>query len=121
MDSQLIAAICSGGIVVAVIEGVREALAWHRSRKAIEEDRESENIDSRVKTLEMKVDALVESQKYLLYEQIRHLAQKYISNGEVNFDDRRMLNNMHQAYHDGLHGNGDLDILMDEVNKLPLM
>ena len=40
--------------------------------------------------------------------------------GVPRVDDRRVLNEMHHCYHDGLGGNGDLDNLMQEVNKLPL-
>ena len=54
------------------------------------------------------------------YDRIRHLGQKYIADGSVDFDDRRILNQMHKSYHDGLGGNGDLDNIMGEVNKLPL-
>ena len=31
-----------------------------------------------------------------------------------------VLNEMHKSYHDGLGGNGDLDVLMHAVNTLPL-
>ena len=48
------------------------------------------------------------------------LARYYSANGAVDFDDRRILNQMHKSYHDGLGGNGDLDNIMSEVNRLPL-
>ena len=38
----------------------------------------------------------------------------------MDFDDRRILNLMHKSYHDGLGGNGDLDNVMNDVNRLPL-
>jgi hypothetical protein len=31
-----------------------------------------------------------------------------------------MLHKMHNVYHDGLGGNGDLDSLMSNVDELPL-
>jgi len=55
-----------------------------------------------------------------LYDRIRFVALSYIEEGEVDFDDRRILNDMHRSYHVGLNGNGDLDELMKQVNKLPL-
>ena len=58
--------------------------------------------------------------KWVLYDRIRYLGQAYIHDGKVDFDDRRILHEMHQCYHNGLGGNGDLDSLMNEVNKLPL-
>ena len=125
--NETVLAILSGGVFVAVIEGVREYLSWRRSRKAVKEDRaEDEKLRSqtvtvkKIKDLEEKVNALVESQKYILYDRIRFLGQSYIEEKEIDFDDRRILNDMHHSYHFGLEGNGDLDTLMEEVNHLPL-
>ena len=58
--------------------------------------------------------------KFILYDRIKYLAQTYIAAGEVDFDDRRILNAMHKVYHGGLDGNGDLDDLMNAVGELPL-
>ena len=55
-----------------------------------------------------------------MLDRIRYLGQKYIEAGEIDFDDRRILNAMHDSYHNGLGGNGDADVVMQEVNKLPL-
>ena len=118
--NEIIIAVISGGSVVAVIEGFREWLAWNRNRKAIKEDRATEEAVQKVKTLEEKVDALVEASRYILYDRIRYLGQCYIDEREIDFDDRRILNKMHESYHNGLDGNGDLDTLMEEVNHLPL-
>ncbi len=49
-----------------------------------------------------------------------YLGQAYIAESEIDFDDRRILNDMHRSYHNGLGGNGDLDKLMEAVNDLPL-
>ena len=66
------------------------------------------------------ITALKVGLKWVLYDRIRYLGQRYISDGKVDFDDRRILNEMHKSYHEGLSGNGDLDNLMAEVNRLPL-
>lgn len=118
--SEILIAVISGGSVVAFIEGVREWLSWKRNRKAAAEDKAAENTSGKVKNLEDKVDALVEANRYILYDRIRYLGQCYIDEKEIDFDDRRILNKMHESYHYGLEGNGDLDTLMDEVNHLPL-
>lgn len=125
--NETLLTILSGGVFVAVIEGVREYLAWRRNRKAAKEDKDEERklqtqtvTVKKIKDLEAKVNALVESQKYILYDRIRFLGQAYIEDGEIDFDDRRILNDMHHSYHFGLEGNGDLDTLMEEVNHLPL-
>ncbi len=123
--------LASGGVFVAIIEGVKEYLSWRRNRKAVKEDRaeeraEEQKIDyqekqgKKIKNLEEKVDALVEAQKFIMYDRIRYLGQAYIDAKEIDFDDRRILHQMHESYHYGLDGNGDLDALMDEINHLPL-
>lgn len=94
-----------GGLITQLGEGIRQ----RRKRKY-------EKTDSR----EAAIEALKTGLKWVLYDRIRHLGQHYISTGTVDFDDRRILNEMHQSYHDGLGGNGDLDTLMGEVNRLPL-
>ena len=45
---------------------------------------------------------------------------KNFSEGAVDYDDRRLLHKMHHNYHTELGGNGDLDAIMAEVDKLPL-
>lgn len=129
--NEILIAILSGGAVVAVIEGIREALKWRRTRKAVKEDRAEKKaeykekqadrkIDERLEQIENQNKAQSEALKFILYDRIRYLGQAYISEKEIDFDDRRILNNMHHSYHYGLKGNGDLDNLMAEVNRLPL-
>ena len=55
----------------------------------------------------------------IMLDRIRYVGQSYLKKGAVSFDDRRMLNAMHESYK-ALGGNGDLDQLMQEVDKLPL-
>ncbi len=112
--------ILSSGVLVAVIEGIREAFRFKRERKAKKEDADSQNTEERLETIEAKTDAQSEALKFILYDRIRYLALAYIADGEIDFDDRRILNEMHRSYHHGLGGNGDLDVLMREIKSLPL-
>lgn len=105
---------------MAIIGGIREALAFRRQRKAKKEDEKQMNISGRLEKIESQMSAQSEALKYIMYDRIRYLGQGYIFNGEIDFDDRRILNDMHKSYHYGLGGNGDLDTLMSDVNKLPL-
>ena len=94
-----------GGVITQLGEGIRQK----RKRKFDKDDGKDKDIE-----------ALKAGLKWVLYDRIRHLGQKYINDGLVDFDDRRILNEMHKSYHDGLGGNGDLDNLMQQVNALPL-
>jgi len=69
---------------------------------------------------DIKIAALYEAQRLVMLDRIKCLGQRYISEGIVDFDDRRLLNKMHKVYHDQLGGNGDLDNIMKSVNKLQL-
>lgn len=124
-------AVVSGGVGAAVIKLIGDGLIWRRNRKAEKEDRaeqkkedadkqEALQTEKRLEAIEAKTDAQSAALKYILYDRIRYLGQAYIADGEIDFDDRRILNDMHHSYHFGLCGNGDLDTLMAEVNRLPL-
>ena len=103
----LVAALAAviGGLITQLGEGIRQK----RKRKY-------EKADGRDKDNQALKDGL----KWVLYDRIRFLGQRYISAGSVDFDDRRILNEMHICYHNGLGGNGDLDNLINQVNQLPL-
>ena len=109
-DPVLVAAIAGASAVIGgVISQVGEGIRQRRKRKY-------DKADGQDKSNQALKDAL----KWVLYDRIRCLGQHYIGAGSVDFDDRRILNEMHGCYHNGLGGNGDLDNLMRDVNALPL-
>ena len=121
-------AVASGSVGAAIIKIIGDVIMWSKNRKAIKEDREEQSKKEDEQQKEEQLDeikqttiALREAMKYMMYDRIRYLALAYIEEGEIDFDDRRILNDMHRSYHSGLFGNGDLDILMAEVNRLPLI
>ena len=90
---EILISILSGGAVVAVIEGVREAISWRRNRKASREDKAEEKqeyeqrqsdlkTETRLSSIEKKMDAQNEAMKYVLYDRIRFLGQAYIDAGK---------------------------------------
>lgn len=120
-------AIATGVTGAAVIKLIDNVVQWKLQRKAAKEDRTVEDGQAEIKKIkqwekdmEDKVDALINADKYILFDRIRYLGQRYVADGEVDFDDRRILNQMHDVYHNELGGNGDLDELMKAVNALPL-
>lgn len=64
-----------------------------------------------------KDNAVTVALKVLLIDRVRYLGRCYLKDGEIHLDDKEMLNEMYSAYK-GLGGNGDLDIVMNEINKL---
>lgn len=117
----ILTAVLTGGFLVSLVNLVRDIIMWKKNRKATLEDREDQQYGERLKVVEEQVAKLIQSQKYMLYDRIRYVGQSYIKDGEIDFDDRRILSEMHYVYHNILGGNGDLDTLMKEVNSLPLI
>jgi len=126
-----LALIAGGGIGVTIIHSLHERSMHKIERQEHKEDQREEravlNIESRLQAVENSLQEMKERSdaervaiRYILYYQIRHIALCYISDGEVDFDDRRILRDMHTSYHTGLGGNGDLDKLMEAVDELPL-
>lgn len=64
-----------------------------------------------------RVDALVDANKVLMIDKVRWLGKKYISEGEIHLEDKENLKEMYAAYK-RLGGNGHLDTVMAEVNRL---
>ena len=113
MDNAVILAIIGGVLggsaVAALITQIGEGIRQKRKRKYDKTDGKDADMT-----------AVKAGLKWVLYDRIRYLGLEYIAEGHVDFDDRRILCEMHRSYHDGLGGNGDLDNLMAGVNSLPL-
>lgn len=107
--TEIIIAVLGGSALSALITQIGSYIAERRRRKDSKEDSE-----------DVKDAALRQGMKLLLADKIQYLGLKYIEEGEITFSNRKMLNEMHSTYHNGLGGNGDFDGLMKEVNDLPL-
>ncbi len=102
---------------IAALASVLCAFAAAASKRREKTEKERAELE---KKRDDKLAALIESQKIVMLDRIRYLGQKYVEAGAIDFDDRRILNAMHESYHAGLGGNGDADVIMREVNALPL-
>lgn len=120
MNNSVWIAFLTGGAIVALIQGGFGIVMWILNRKAKKNDDAELDVKEELAALKMQNGVQSEALKYIMYDRIRFLGQAYIAEGEIDFDDRRILNSMHSVYHNGLKGNGDLDTLMGEVNTLKL-
>jgi len=117
---QVLEILASGAIGAAIINGINQRKLLKMQHDFDKEDKAQVDVEKELRELREMSAAQSEALKFVLYDRIRYIGQAYIAEGEVDFDDRRVLNNMHSSYHNGLNGNGDLDTLMAEVNSLPL-
>lgn len=132
--------VLSGASGAALFAGVFSLITWLLNRSATNADKKEQKADKMAEkedkldrltkmveslaenqaSLEKQVDALREAQKCVLLDRVIWLGQGYIRAGEIDVNDRRRLREMHQAYHEGLGGNGDADAIMKQIDALPL-
>lgn len=128
----ILAFICGAG-GTALINNAHDRWKFKAERKAKKEDMAEEKQDKvdeltalveslakQQKEMSQQLDALRDAQKCVLLDRIIYLGQNYIAAGQVDFDDRKRLRDMHNSYHHGLKGNGDADQVMKAVDALPL-
>lgn len=124
---ELVGYLLTGAAAAAVIKLIDNLIIWWLNRHASKADKSDalkqksydDEKEWKKRTDEM-IDNLTVGVRVILMDRILYLGQRYIQDGEVDFDDRRLLHEMHNVYHTKLGGNGDLDALMDGVNNLPL-
>lgn len=66
-----------------------------------------------------KLEALVNAQKVVMVDRVRYLGSRYIKQKSVSLEDKETLIEMYNAYK-SLGGNGHLETVMQEVEKLPV-
>lgn len=66
------------------------------------------------------IKALVDAQKVTMVDRIRYLGGKYIQSEEISLEEKETIKDMHRAYRK-LGGNGHLDTVMEEVDKLTVV
>lgn len=69
---------------------------------------------------EDKQSAVVNALKVLMIDRVRYVGGCHIKAHGITLDDKETLLEMHQAYRQ-LGGNGHLDMIMAEVNRLPII
>lgn len=111
-----------GAGIVAGLFGIWQ---WRLNRKAQKEDKAADREmiscaarGKEIKQLQETVNALIVAERMILYDRIKHLAKAYIKRGYITVEEYEDLKRMHKVYHDNLNGNGFLDSLMEEVDKL---
>lgn len=64
--------------------------------------------------------ALVNAEKILLVDRVRHLAHHYIERRGITLEEKETIHELFAAYK-GLGGNGHLDLVMEEIDRLPII
>ena len=108
-----------------LLAGLFGVWQWRLNRKAQKEDKAAENQTANcaargeeIKRLQDTVNSLIIADRTILYDRIKHLAKAYIKRGWISVEEYEDLKRMHKVYHDDLKGNGFLDSIMAEVDKI---
>lgn len=64
-------------------------------------------------------DAIVDGLKVLTVDRVRYLGRNYINAHAISLEDKENLQDMYRAYK-ALGGNGHLETVMAEVERLPV-
>lgn len=114
-----------GAAGAALVAGIFGLITWRLNRKAAKEDRAEVRTvadctarGEKIEQISKTVGDLVVAERTILYDRIKYLAKAHIKRGWISVEDYEDLKRMHQVYHNELQGNGFLDALMAEVNKL---
>lgn len=67
-----------------------------------------------------RIDALVSAQKVLMVDRVHFLGEKYIAAGQISLENKETVQGMYDAYK-ALGGNGHLETIMHEIDRLPLV
>jgi hypothetical protein len=112
----------SGAGIVAGLFGL---VQWRLNRKAQKEDKAADKKvascaarGAEIAALQQTVNALIVADRTILYDRIKHLAKTYIRRGWISVEEYEDLKRMHKVYHDDLQGNGFLDSIMENVDRI---
>lgn len=118
----IIAAIAaSSGAITAFVNSRIDA----RKKKKEKEDSTAQimaklkEMEDKLDGLESRLEGLERAQRITMHERIKRLASKYCEVGQITFADYEIIKQMHSIYHNDLHGNGFLDSVMEDVDRLP--
>jgi hypothetical protein len=118
VDALLV--ILGGSAGSALVGGIFMLFQWKLNRKATQEDQAAELAALEGRELKRLVGVLVEADRTILYDRIKHLGKSYIARGYITVEELEDIDLMHGVYHDKdkLGGNGFLDALMKTVHAL---
>lgn len=111
----------SSGAITAFANSRIEA---RKKKKEKEDDTKKildklDELEGKINDLNKRLGGLERAQKITMHERIKRLAAKYCENGQISYSDYEIIKQMHEIYHNDLHGNGFLDAVMEDVDNLP--
>lgn len=113
-------ALIAGGAAAAAIKLAESVIVARVHIRAQAQEERMNRTEKQVKDILASSQTSNYAMRVLLRDRIKHLSRSYITAGVIAYDDRRDIFKMHGVYHNELGGNGDLDSLMQQVERLPI-
>lgn len=145
MDLEIIiTCILSSTVAAAAVGAIKDIIIWRTNRKdsAAKEVKTELNDnakqDERISIVEAGLqsinetltnsliqqqelyEAIIRTNKLILRDRIKVLATKCLKDGQITYEDRKLVHDMWDEYHQSWGGNGDLNLLLTNVDNLPL-
>ena len=112
--SEFWLAVLGGSAGAAFVSGVLSIVKTIIEHKHKKEDHAQEHEEKKADSEDAQNLAL----RYIMLYIIQERAAKIITRGWTTFDERRVLHEWHNCYHNGLNGNGDADAFIAAVDKV---
>ena len=107
---QIALAIIGSGALAALVSGIFNLIGQHKARKVAEQN-----------AYDCLQKGAVEGIRYLLFDNIKCHGEAYIKAGVITGEQYKDIKDAHKIYHDSLKGNGFLDRIIAEVEKLQIV
>ena len=117
---QLAVSFIGSGAAMVLVTLYADKIRRKWKKEDAQEETKAKVTPERVNRMEEKLDAVVVAQKVITSERIRYLGTCYIGTKKITLAEKENLHEMHNAY-EMLGGNGALDTVMEEVDKLPVV
>ena len=123
---EIVKSFLGGAGGAALVAGLFAVLQWRLTRKAQVEDKAAEKQEAtetaqteEIQEMKKLMEALITADRVILYDRIKHMAKSYIAQGYITVEEYEDLKKMHSVYHNTLSGNGFLDNIMQDIDRLP--
>lgn len=140
----LIVCILSSTLAAAVVTSAKDIFLAKRKRKDSKEDKEEDRNEKLIRYMERQgqtdkkleeivselhdhiatnntlMSNVIKSNKLIMLDRIKYIASGCIKAGKIKYEDRKMLHDMWDEYHNAWNGNGDLNLIMEAIDELPL-
>lgn len=131
---QILQLILSSGIGAGIMALILAMFQRKWSKEDRAEDKSNEQKQATINDIKKDIDklfkkfdevmainsAVVGAQKAIMVERIWYLGTCYITEKKVYMDDKVRLKKIYDAYKELPQANGDVDPVMEEVEKLPI-